>query len=275
MEEIHDSGVYHKRGSAWGARRRKYQIDCISSSQRCRRGKHHCYVALKRRSVANSTIARYYFSIKVFVFHLLIKLSSTYLYRKVYDVSLKHTKIDMRQSYNFFEADFSESLQLRSLSAPVTLTESSGEETHRYCSTSGSTLTISEFHPNCSTSSDAGICWILPEVVWRKFSDSDSFFLQTVIQWFVSRNVVGLSLCSCATRNGSHMSACALGGNGTTSCRSKLTVVLHLLSLPWFHTCLNVKMCALTSMKYACLSSYKDILTTCLILHSVFYFADN
>lgn len=129
MEEIHDSGVYHKRGSAGGARRRRYQINCISSSQRCCRGQHHCCVTLKK-SVAISTIARYCFSIKVFVFHLLTKLSSTYLYRNVYDVSLKHTKIDMRQSYNFFEADFSGSLQLRSLSAPVILTESSGEDAH-------------------------------------------------------------------------------------------------------------------------------------------------
>lgn len=44
-------------------------------------------------------------------------------------------------------------------------------------------------------------------------------------------------------------------------------IVLHP-----FHICLNVKMCAFKSMKYACLSSYKGIVATHLILPSVLLF---
>lgn len=137
-------------------------------------------------------------------------------------------------------------------------------------------LLISGSHPNHSVSLDAGVFRVLPEVVCR-FSGRNSFFLQMVVTWFVSCNAVGLQLSRPATRNGSHI----CHHNGSHICTRARMVTTSLAvsqiqlyfstscSPPWFHMCLDVKMCAFKSMKYACLSSYKEVGATHLILPSV------
>ena len=131
-------------------------------------------------------------------------------------------------------------------------------------------LVISGSHPNHSMSLDAGVFWVLPKVVCR-FSGRNSFFLQMVMTWFVDWNVVGSQLGRPTTRNGSHIAHVPAPQR-----HRELSVKIDYSSPPIvlhpFHMCLNVKMCAFKSMKYACLSSYKGIVATHLILPSVLLF---